>query len=83
MTICSRCGGTGKVSRGLVVNGVCFKCGGDGQHRPGVHANRRYVRVVQYALVNAQGHHLAINTDRTVLEALMLVTPNAIRIEVI
>jgi DnaJ-class molecular chaperone len=65
---CSRCGGSGKVTRGAVINGVCFKCGGDGKHRPSVHSNRRYTKVVQWVAVDAKGNHIALNTDRETLE---------------
>lgn len=68
---CSRCGGTGRVSRGWVVNGVCFKCGGDGKHRPRYYAPRGSGRIIHFAIVNAEGHHLALNTDRAVLEAML------------
>lgn len=67
---CSRCGGTGKVTRGTVINGTCYKCGGDGQHRPGVYASRKGVRIIQWALVDGTGRELALNTVRSVLETL-------------
>ncbi len=71
-TKCSRCGGAGHVSRGMVVNGTCYKCGGDGKHRPGVYASARFVKVVQYALVDVDGRHLAINTDPAILRGLSI-----------
>jgi hypothetical protein len=80
MKHCSRCGGTGKVSRGLVVNGTCFKCGGDGRHRPSVYASRHSHQIIQYALIDARGVHLAINTDRTVLDSLRATMPQAVDI---
>lgn len=78
--ICSRCGGTGKVTRGRVINGVCYKCGGDGQHRPAVYADRRSVMVQQYVLVNDRGQHLAINTDKAVLQFLAVTLGGKIEI---
>ena len=70
MSLCSRCAGTGSVSRGSVRNGVCFKCGGDGKHRPSVFARPRAQKLIQYAVVNSQGHHLAVNADHAYLEKL-------------
>lgn len=77
---CTRCGGTGRYSKGTVINGVCFGCGGDGQYRPRVVASRLSRRVVQYALVDAAGRHLAINTDQAVLEGLRASLPSAVGI---
>lgn len=66
---CSRCGGTGKVTRGRVINGVCYKCGGDGKHHASAYAHpSRGSRVVEFVAVDAQGHHLALNQDRAILE---------------
>lgn len=79
---CSRCGGTGLVSRGMVINGVCYGCGGNGKARPRGHASSRSVRVRQWALLDANGRHLAINTDRDVLAQLQIPGSAGIIVEI-
>ena len=68
--------------KGSVVNGVCYGCGGSGIARPHQYADRsKPRRGTQWVIVNAQGDHLAINTDRAKLEALLPTITNAVAIE--
>lgn len=75
---CGRCGGTGRYSKGMIVNGTCYGCMGTGVTLAPTRGSGR-VKVVQYALINALGHHLAVRTSRADLEALNL--PGAVGIE--
>ena len=77
---CSRCGGTGLVSRGNVVNGICFRCGGNGHcdASPKALRPRRPRGTHQWALIDAEGRYLAVHTDRAQLERLII--PTAIKI---
>lgn len=80
-TTCQRCGGVGTVCKGSVVNGVCYGCNGTGKRVPrAVNVNRSRGKSHQFAVVNALGQHLAINTDKAVLEALMTNIVNAVGI---
>jgi hypothetical protein len=77
---CSRCGGTGSVTRGSVINGVCYGCGGVGVVPIRPRASWKSRRVVQYAAVDSCGAHLAINTDRDMLESLRSSIPGIVDI---
>lgn len=78
---CPRCGGGGTVSKGSVINGICYLCNGSGKRVRRVKVtNRSNGKSHQFAIVNALGQHLAINTDRAKLEAMLLTITNAVDI---